>query len=66
VAKLSDAIVAGHYNLIGRFWESTPTPICEAAVDEIAKFVLDPNSAKDVMANLQKIADTYWAAHPNK
>ena len=64
VAKLNDAISQGHYKLLGRYWESTPSPIAEAAVDEISKFVLDPNSAADVMQNLQKIADDYWAAHP--
>jgi len=64
VAKLNGAISQGHYKLLGRYWESTPSPIAEAAVDEISKFVLDPNSAADVMQNLQKIADDYWAAHP--
>ena len=64
VAKLNDAISQGHYKLLGRYWESTPSPIAEAAVDDISKFVLDPNSAADVMHNLQKIADDYWAAHP--
>jgi multiple sugar transport system substrate-binding protein len=64
VAKLNDTISQGHYKLLGRYWESTPSPIAEAAVDEISKFVLDPNSAADVMQNLQKIADDYWAAHP--
>ena len=64
VAKLNDAISQGHYKLLGRYWESTPSPIAEAAVDEISKFVLDPNSAADVMQNLQKIADDDWAAHP--
>ena len=35
--------------------------VCEAAVDELAKFVLDPSSYKSVMESLQTVADNYWA-----
>ena len=51
----------GGYRQINRYWEATPTEICEAAVDEISKFVLDPTSYKDVMENLQTLADNYWS-----
>jgi len=66
VAKLNATVTEGKYRMLGRYWESTPTPIAEAAVDEIAKFVLDPTSAPAVMESLQKISDAYWTAHPKK
>ena len=49
------------YRQINRYWEATPTVICEAAVDELAKFVIDPSSYKSVMENLQELADNYWS-----
>ena len=60
VGAIVQEINDGGYRQINRYWEATPTEICEAAVDEISKFVLDPTSYKDVMANLQKIADNSW------
>ena len=61
VGELVKEINEGGYRQINRYWEATPTEICEAAVDEISKFVLDPTSYKDVMANLQTLADNYWS-----
>ena len=49
------------YRQINRYWEATPTVICEAAVDELAKFVIDPSSYKSVMESLQELADNYWS-----
>jgi len=62
VGQITDQIISGNYRQINRFWEATPTPIAESAVDEIAKFVLDPSSYRSVMENLQKIADSYWSS----
>lgn len=53
----------GDYTLINRFWEATPPDIAEAAVDEIARFMLQQAPAEQVMQNLQSIADQYWAAN---
>ena len=50
-----------NYRLLNRYWEATPTPICEVAVDEFARFVIDPDSLDEVLANLDKVADEYWA-----
>ena len=61
VGELVKEINEGGYRQINRYWEATPTEICEAAVDEISKFVLDPTSYKDVMENLQTLADNYWS-----
>jgi ABC-type glycerol-3-phosphate transport system substrate-binding protein len=49
------------YRVLNRYWEATPTPICEAAVDEFARFILNPSSLDTVLGNLDKIADAYWA-----
>ena len=61
VGELVKEINEGGYRQINRYWEATPTEICEGAVDEISKFVLDPTSYKDVMENLQTLADNYWS-----
>jgi len=61
VGKLVKQINNENYRQINRYWEATPTVICEAAVDEIAKFVVDPTSYKEVMVSLQAIADSYWS-----
>lgn len=50
-----------NYRLINRYWEATPTPICEVAVDEFARFIINPDSLDEVLANLDKVADEYWA-----
>ena len=63
IADLADQINAGNYNQINRFWEATPTEICEAAVDEFDNFMLHPDTASQVQKNLQDLADKYWSAH---
>ncbi len=50
------------YRVLNRYWEATPTPICEKAVDEFAKFILKPGSVDTVLGDLDKIADDYWAS----
>ncbi|NLJ69468.1 MAG: extracellular solute-binding protein [Firmicutes bacterium] len=50
------------YRLVNRYWEATPTEICEAAVDEFARFILNPDQKDDVINTLVTIADRYWAA----
>lgn len=52
---------AKNYILLNRIWEATPTEIIEPGVDEFAKFMLNPKSAPQVQANLQKLADDYWS-----
>ena len=49
------------YRLVNRFWEATPTDICEEAVDKFAEFILDPSKMDQILADLDKIADTYWS-----
>lgn len=62
IADLVKEINDGGYTQINRFWEATPTPIAEAAVDEIGGFMLNPETYPQVMQNLQALADKTWAA----
>jgi multiple sugar transport system substrate-binding protein/raffinose/stachyose/melibiose transport system substrate-binding protein len=50
-----------NYRVLNRYWEATPTPICEKAVDKFAEFVLNPGNVDTILADLDKIADEYWA-----
>jgi multiple sugar transport system substrate-binding protein len=52
----------GDYRLVNRYWEATPTEICENAVDEFARFMLNPDQKDDVISVLNTIADRYWSA----
>ncbi|HVW93890.1 MAG TPA: extracellular solute-binding protein [Devosia sp.] len=63
IADLAKTINGGDYNEINRFWEATPPDIAEAAVDEIANFMVHPDTAAQVQQNLQALADKYWASH---
>jgi ABC-type glycerol-3-phosphate transport system substrate-binding protein len=59
--KLMDTILNEKLRIVNRYWEATPTPICETAVDKFAEFILNPDSVNKVLADLDKIADEYWA-----
>ncbi len=59
--ELRQMLVGENYRILNRFWEATPTPICEQAVDKFAEFILNPGSVDKVLADLDKIADEYWA-----
>ncbi|HVP18671.1 MAG TPA: extracellular solute-binding protein [Spirochaetia bacterium] len=58
---LKKKIVSENYRVLNRYWEATPTPICEKAVDKFAEFILKPDSVNTVLADLDKIAADYWA-----
>ncbi len=58
---LLQTIASEHYNVINRFWEATPTPIAEAGVNILAKFILDTDNLDDVLTELEKFAHRYWS-----
>ena len=62
ISDLAGQIISGNYNQINRFWEATPAEIAEAAVDELANFMVNPSTADQTMQNLQALADKVWAA----
>jgi ABC-type glycerol-3-phosphate transport system substrate-binding protein len=49
------------YELLQRYWEASPTPIVENAVDELSRFMLNPDEAQSVLEAIQGIADEEWA-----
>jgi len=58
---LAAMLVKDKYRILNRYWEATPTPICETAVDLFAKFILDTSQLDSVLADLDKLASDYWA-----
>jgi multiple sugar transport system substrate-binding protein len=58
---MKKTIVDDGYRVLNRYWEATPTAICEKAVDKFAEFILKPNTVDTVLGDLDKIADEYWA-----
>ncbi len=54
-------LVGENYRILNRYWEATPTPICEQAVDKFAEFILNPASVDKVLNDLDFIADDYWS-----
>lgn len=63
VAGIVEEVNQGDYEQINRYWEATPPDIAEAAVDELARFMLQQAPADEVMKNLQTIADQYWSSN---
>lgn len=63
ISGMVKEINSGGYDQINRFWEATPPDIAEAAVDELARFMLQQAPADEVMANLQTLAEQYWASN---
>lgn len=46
--------------VLNRYWEATPTPICEKAVEKLAEFVLNPASLYGVLEDIDRMAQAYW------
>ena len=44
-----------------RYWEATPADIVDAAVDEFARFMTNPDQYMDVLEAIQQKADQVWA-----
>jgi multiple sugar transport system substrate-binding protein/raffinose/stachyose/melibiose transport system substrate-binding protein len=60
---LAAMLVKDKYRILNRYWEATPTPICESAVDKFAEFILDTSKLDSVLADLDKLATDYWSTH---
>jgi ABC-type glycerol-3-phosphate transport system substrate-binding protein len=58
---LRKMLVSENYRILNRYWEATPTPICDQAVDKFAEFMLNPSSVDKVLNDLDFIADDYWS-----
>jgi multiple sugar transport system substrate-binding protein len=54
------AVTNDSYTLYQRFWEASPVPIVEGAVDFLGQFMLNPGDQEEVLQNIQELADTTW------
>ena len=61
LAELVSTISQQQYRLVPRFWEATPTPIVEGTVDELGRFMLNPDEYKDVLETIEGIAQSEWS-----
>ncbi len=61
VKALIDMISADGYTLYQRYWEASPVPIVEGAVDYLAQFMLNPGDLEQVLESIQQLADQTWA-----
>jgi multiple sugar transport system substrate-binding protein len=52
----------GSYQQVNRYWEATPHDIVETAIDEFARFMLQPGDPMSILTAIQKKADSVWAS----
>jgi len=64
--KLLDNIYNEDYRILNRFWEATPTPICELAVVKFGEFILEPDAIDRVLEDIEKMASGYWEKNPRQ
>lgn len=60
--QLVQDMKAGNYQQVNRYWEATPHDIVETAIDEFAKFMLQPGDPMPILTAIQKKADSVWAS----
>jgi len=58
--NVAKQIADGKFQALQRYWEATPPDIVETAVDELGKFILKPDTAKEVLGAIQKKAEAVW------
>lgn len=46
--------------LLNRFWELGPPELVESTVDDLAGFLIDPSSYRQVLRTMQGRADEAW------
>ena len=61
VKELLNTIATDGYTLYQRYWEASPVPIVEGAVDYLAQFMLNPSDLQTVLESIQQLADQTWA-----
>jgi len=60
-SRLVSTVQDNNYRLMQRFWEATLPQIAEAAVDELARFMLNPGQYMDVLKTIEGIAQREWS-----
>ena len=59
--QLLATIRGDDYRILNRYWEATPSPIADKAVDLFARFILNPEKMDAVIDELAATAGAYWA-----
>jgi ABC-type glycerol-3-phosphate transport system substrate-binding protein len=59
--QLVQDMKSGNYQQVNRYWEATPHDIVETAIDEFAKFMLQPGDPTPILTAIQRKADSVWA-----
>ena len=62
LAEIAAEVKAMNPLLLTRYWEASPPALVEGNVQDLGKFMLKPEEADSVLADMQKRADTEWAA----
>ncbi len=62
--KLLSRIYDEQYRILNRYWEASPTPICEFAVNKLGVFILDPTVAGQVLSEIDRFSQDYFASTP--
>jgi len=57
---IAQMIADGKYLAMQRYWEATPPAIVEVAVDELSRFMLEPDKAQVALDAIQQTADSVW------
>jgi len=60
LTNLLNTISSDKYTLYQRYWEASPVPIVEGAVDFLAEFMLNPGDLDKVLKEIQDLADSEW------
>ena len=66
LGDLLTTISTEEYQLMQRYWEASPVPIVEGAVDFLAQFMLNPGDMMSVLESIQELADQQWAARESE
>lgn len=61
LATLVSTIQDNNYRLMQRFWEATLPQIVEPAVDQLGRFMLNPNQYMDVLQTIEDLAQREWS-----
>ncbi|MDQ3224149.1 MAG: hypothetical protein M3Q75_11870, partial [Gemmatimonadota bacterium] len=62
LAELIGTLGEQEYRFLQRYWEATPPPIAESAVDELGRFMLEPDEYQSVLETIEEIAQREWSS----
>ena len=58
---IAQTVTSQGYSLFQRYWEASPVPIVEGAVDFLAQFMLNPGDPMSTLKQIQDLAASEWA-----